>query len=376
MRPPTTALRAAATGGLILVASLLVIAPRGHAQPARDAQSNYVEATRHRQLDQPDKEIAALRQAVELDPKHFEAHRALGDALTRKGDIKGALRAYEAALASAPKTDAVRAQIHFSIGMTHLERGDDEAAHEAFRSTLEVAPDHVRAMYKIGNIHRRAGELDKAIARYREAAAGSHEYSWSAEQHLAEALNAKAAGLEKAGEKDEALALYKEVMTLQTEGQSAHLTASKGIERITGEPFVPTMDDAKGEPLSDRPANRVVFPKATVLRASADGEGRVVAKLPESSGGTVLGERGGWLQVRYDGKTGWVEARRAERDVAAYVDKTWKTFLEDNDAIPDDDEEFGLKDDLIIAQAVLEKNEKALRPFADACGYTWSRLTA
>jgi len=51
-------------------------------------------------------------------------------------------------------------------------------------------------------------------------------------------------------------------------------------------------------------------------------------------------------------------------------------FLEDNDAIPDDDEEFGLKDDLIIAQAVLEKNEKALRPFADACGYTWSRLTA
>lgn len=51
-----------------------------------------------------------------------------------------------------------------------------------------------------------------------------------------------------------------------------------------------------------------------------------------------------------------------------------KYFLEDNDAIPDSDKEFGLKDDLIIARTVLEKHRKSLQPFADACGYQWKRL--
>jgi len=53
-----------------------------------------------------------------------------------------------------------------------------------------------------------------------------------------------------------------------------------------------------------------------------------------------------------------------------------KYFLEDNDAIPDDDKEFGLKDDLIIARSVLSKNETDFHPFADACGYRWDKLVA
>lgn len=51
-----------------------------------------------------------------------------------------------------------------------------------------------------------------------------------------------------------------------------------------------------------------------------------------------------------------------------------KYFLEDNDAIPDEDKEFGLKDDLIIARSVLRKHEAAFHPFADACGYRWDKL--
>jgi uncharacterized membrane protein YkvA (DUF1232 family) len=51
-----------------------------------------------------------------------------------------------------------------------------------------------------------------------------------------------------------------------------------------------------------------------------------------------------------------------------------KYFLEDNDAIPDEDKEFGLKDDLIIARAVLVKHESHLHPYADACGYRWDKL--
>lgn len=53
-----------------------------------------------------------------------------------------------------------------------------------------------------------------------------------------------------------------------------------------------------------------------------------------------------------------------------------KYFLEDNDAIPDDDKEFGLKDDLIIALSVLKKNKTDFHPFADACGYRWDKLVA
>jgi len=51
-----------------------------------------------------------------------------------------------------------------------------------------------------------------------------------------------------------------------------------------------------------------------------------------------------------------------------------KYFLEDNDAIPDQDKEFGLKDDLIIARTVIHRHSRALQPFADACGYRWDRL--
>jgi|GEM_PF-482870 len=51
-----------------------------------------------------------------------------------------------------------------------------------------------------------------------------------------------------------------------------------------------------------------------------------------------------------------------------------KYFLEDNDAIPDHIPHLGLKDDLIIARAILESHQAKLEPFADACGYRWDKL--
>ncbi|MEM6821732.1 MAG: hypothetical protein AAF558_07330 [Verrucomicrobiota bacterium] len=72
----------------------------------------------------------------------------------------------------------------------------------------------------------------------------------------------------------------------------------------------------------------------------------------------------------FDEYMGYARTSKTRREAAFAL----KYFLEEHDIIPDSDKEFGLKDDLIIARTVLQRHEKELHPFADACGFRWDKL--
>lgn len=81
--------------------------------------------------------LNAVRQAVGLAPKHFDAQLALGRALFGMGDNAGAIRAFQAAKLLQP----TNTQALFFLA-TALERsGDSRAAVATYRELISVKPD-------------------------------------------------------------------------------------------------------------------------------------------------------------------------------------------------------------------------------------------
>ncbi len=68
-------------------------------------------ATLHAMRDEYPAAIADTRKVLELEPRHFMALQGLGDLLQSLGDDKGALKAYEAALAINPSLEQVAQQV-------------------------------------------------------------------------------------------------------------------------------------------------------------------------------------------------------------------------------------------------------------------------
>ena len=67
-------------------------------------------ATIHAMRDEYPAAIADTRKALELEPRQFMALQGLGDLLSALGDDKGALKAYEAALAINPSMEQAKRQ--------------------------------------------------------------------------------------------------------------------------------------------------------------------------------------------------------------------------------------------------------------------------
>jgi tetratricopeptide (TPR) repeat protein len=110
--------------------------------------------------------FVTLQKLSQVAPDSVWVHLAAGEANESQGMDDGALRDYRAVLALDPR----RAGVHFRIGRVLLSRsqkgnsgGNDEAeAVREFQQELELDPTHANASYELGEIHRKAGELDKA----------------------------------------------------------------------------------------------------------------------------------------------------------------------------------------------------------------------
>ena len=109
-------------------------------------------------------------------PASSWTHQAAGEANESLGLYDGAIREYREVLAQEPR----RPGIHFRIGRTLLARaqatgdGAPAAASRAeavkeFEQELALDPTNATAAYELGEIHRRAGNLDEA-RRFFEAA--------------------------------------------------------------------------------------------------------------------------------------------------------------------------------------------------------------
>jgi tetratricopeptide (TPR) repeat protein len=127
------------------------------------------------------------------------AHLARGLALDRDGDLAGAIREHEAAIAADPALaqahvnlialygrqqqwtradaayrEALRlgyggAETHYNHGVALVLQGRDADAAVAFERAVAANPLHAGAWNNLGALSERAGRLDEALARYRQA---------------------------------------------------------------------------------------------------------------------------------------------------------------------------------------------------------------
>jgi tetratricopeptide (TPR) repeat protein len=105
-------------------------------------------------------------------PESVWLHQAAGEANESQGLYDAALREYRQVLTGAPR----RPGIHFRIGRTLLERSSHDAsspdaaeARKAFEEELALDPTNANAAYELGEMHRKAGELEPARQRFQQA---------------------------------------------------------------------------------------------------------------------------------------------------------------------------------------------------------------
>jgi arylsulfatase A-like enzyme/Tfp pilus assembly protein PilF len=110
-----------------------------------------------------DAEAVALGDASRFaDP---EALTALGVARARGGDLAGARRELEAALAAEP----AHAEASYQLGRVLIATGDPAGAAVRLEAAVAAAPTLAIAWSELGQARARAGEIDKAIAAWKRA---------------------------------------------------------------------------------------------------------------------------------------------------------------------------------------------------------------
>src|SRR6476620_8638508 len=77
---------------------------------------------------QPDKALVAINRALQINPDSFAAHFNKGEVLTMKGDYKGAVESYKAAVHLRPDLDAFK----LTLGTAYVRAGDPVSAEKQF----------------------------------------------------------------------------------------------------------------------------------------------------------------------------------------------------------------------------------------------------
>lgn len=108
-------------------------------------------------------------------PDSVWLHQAAGEASESQGQLDEAVSHYRQVLALSPR----RPGIHFRLGRVLLSRsgqqqGDPAAEADALKEfglELQIDPTNADAAYEIGELMRKAGQFDKAVASFRQAVA-------------------------------------------------------------------------------------------------------------------------------------------------------------------------------------------------------------
>jgi tetratricopeptide (TPR) repeat protein len=110
-----------------------------------------------------------------IAPDSIWLHQAAGEADESQGQLDEAISQYRQVLALAPK----RPGIHFRVGRVLLAqaaqaKGNPASEAEAlkeFELELQIDASNADAAYEIGEMMRKAGELEKAVASFKQAVA-------------------------------------------------------------------------------------------------------------------------------------------------------------------------------------------------------------
>jgi tetratricopeptide (TPR) repeat protein len=109
---------------------------------------------------------------ADVAPDSVWLHQAAGEANESQGLHDAALREYRQVLEASPRRPGIR----FRIGRVYLARAggdassaDLAAARQAFEQELEIDPSNANAAYELGEMHRKAGDLEQARTRFEQA---------------------------------------------------------------------------------------------------------------------------------------------------------------------------------------------------------------
>jgi len=112
----------------------------------------------------------AYRRAVELDPRHADAHVNLGRLLHEKGETRAAESHYRVAL----EIDSRHPTAAFNLGVVLDDMKRLDAAVAAYRHAIEVDSENADAHFNLAGIYERLGRKAAAIRHlkaYRELTA-------------------------------------------------------------------------------------------------------------------------------------------------------------------------------------------------------------
>ncbi len=128
--------------------------------------------------------IEELRRAVELDGNYGEALHNLGVAYAEAGKWEDAVRMYKKAL-SLPAYGNTEGTYH-NLGWAYYNLNRLKEAEETFRFVLRLEPNTVSAHYLLGLVLLKAERRDEAKAEFRRARelAPDTPFGLAAQQHL------------------------------------------------------------------------------------------------------------------------------------------------------------------------------------------------
>jgi len=112
-----------------------------------------------------DQAIEHYGKAIELRPYYADAHVGLGDARAAKGDVDGAIAAYQKALAF----NTLNPRVHMSLGKIYYgEKGLYYEAVTAYQKAIELDPGSIEARMGLGEVYEDKGLYKEAVEEYKK----------------------------------------------------------------------------------------------------------------------------------------------------------------------------------------------------------------
>lgn len=111
-----------------------------------------------------DQAVEAYQKAIERRPFYADAHVGLGDALAAKGDVDGAINAYQRALTF----NTANPRVHVSLGKIYYgEKGLYYESVNAYKRAIDLDSRSVEARMGLGEVYEDKGLYKEAIEEYR-----------------------------------------------------------------------------------------------------------------------------------------------------------------------------------------------------------------
>ena len=118
----------------------------------------YSNTSRNRNRNKEEELFTALKQAVELDPDHHEAHLYLGSVARDLGHPELAITSFKALTRIMP----FRAIYHNELGKLYEMQNRREEALDSYERVLTISPDNINAHYNVGVAYQSKNNFEKA----------------------------------------------------------------------------------------------------------------------------------------------------------------------------------------------------------------------